>query len=207
MKDKTKLMFKRLCIALMACTFALGIHAQTVGSVYRIVSTNTGKAITNNGNYNPDAPIVMGSTDENDKSQMWALISDGTEGTYGLYNIGSKLAIDMALESKNPGKLLHWKPNLNNQNQVFGIHSPGIAGSAIQLLCAADPSMAVTEYDNGELWMKKDLSNTSTYFELKEIINVEDNKAPLPYFTYIIKNVGTGLVLSNGGSKDNDARI
>ena len=207
MKDKTKLMFKRLCIALMACTFALGIHAQTVGSVYRIVSTNTGKAITNNGNYNPDAPIVMGSTDENDKSQMWALISDGTEGTYGLYNIGSKLAIDMALESKNPGKLLHWKPNLNNQNQVFGIHSPGIAGSAIQLLCAADPSIAVTEYDNGELWMKKDLSNTSTYFELKEIINVEDNKAPLPYFTYIIKNVGTGLVLSNGGSKDNDARI
>ena len=207
MKDKTKLMFKRLCIALMACTFALGIHAQTVGSVYRIVSTNTGKAITNNGNYNPDAPIVMGSTDENDKSQMWALISDGTEGTYGLYNIGSKLAIDMALESKNPGKLLHWKPNLNNQNQVFGIHSPGIAGSAIQLLCAADPSMAVTEYDNGELWMKKDLSNTSTYFELKEIINVEDNKVPLPYFTYIIKNVGTGLVLSNGGSKDNDARI
>ena len=207
MNEKRKSTGRRLYIALMACTFALGIHAQTVGSVYRIVSTNTGKAITNNGNYNPDAPIVMGSTDENDKSQMWALISDGTEGTYGLYNIGSKLAIDMALESKNPGKLLHWKPNLNNQNQVFGIHSPGIAGSAIQLLCAADPSMAVTEYDNGELWMKKDLSNTSTYFELKEIINVEDNKAPLPYFTYIIKNVGTGLVLSNGGSKDNDAMI
>ena len=207
MKDKTKLMFKRLCIALMACTFALGIHAQTVGSVYRIVSTNTGKAITNNGNYNPDAPIVMGSMDENDKSQMWALINDGTEGTYGLYNIGSKLAIDMALESKNPGKLLHWKPNLNNQNQVFNIHSPGIAGSAIQLLCAGNPGKVLTEYENGELWMADDLTNTSTYFELKEVVNVEENPIPLPYFTYMIKSLSTNLVLSNGGSNENDALI
>ncbi|MBR3981826.1 MAG: DUF4981 domain-containing protein [Bacteroidaceae bacterium] len=207
MNEKRKSTGRRLYIALMACTFALGIHAQTVGSVYRIVSTNTGKAITNNGNYNPDAPIVMGSMDENDKSQMWALISDGTEGTYGLYNIGSKLAIDMALESKNPGKLLHWKPNLNNQNQVFNIHSPGIAGSAIQLLCAGDPGKVLTEYENGELWMMNDLTNTSTYFELKEIVSAEDNSIPLPYFTYMIRSLSTNLVLSNGGSNDNDALI
>lgn len=207
MTNQTNLSKGRLLFVLLSCLFAMGASSQTVGSIYRIVSSNTGKAMTNNGNYNPDAPIVMGELDADDKSQMWALISDGSEGTYGLYNMGSKLSIDMALESKNPGKLLHWKPNLNNQNQVFNIQSPGIAGSAIQLLCAAEPNKVVTEYDNGELWMKNDLSNTSTYFELKEIVNVEDNKAPLPYLTYIIKNVSTGLVLSNGGSNENDAKI
>ena len=198
---------KRIPIFLLSGFFVLCASSQTVGSIYRIVSSNTGKAMTNNGNHNPDAPIVMGELDADDKSQMWALISDGSEGSYGLYNMGSKLSIDMALQSKNPGKLLHWKPNLNNQNQVFNIQSPGIAGSAIQLLCAAEPNKAVTEYANGELWMKNDLTNTSTYFELKEIINVEDNKAPLPYFTYIITNKNTGLVLSNGGSNENDAKI
>ena len=198
---------KRILVLLLSGFFALCASSQTVGSIYRIVSSNTGKAMTNNGNHTPDAPIVMGEFDEDDKSQMWALISDGTEGNYGLYNMGSKLSIDMALQSSKPGKLLHWKPNLNNQNQVFSIQSPGIAGSAIQLLCAADPAKVVTEYDNGDLWMKNDLSNTSTYFELKEIVNVEDNKAPLPYLTYIIKNVSTGLVLSNGGSNENDAKI
>jgi hypothetical protein len=73
--------------------------------------------------------------------------------------MGSKLSIDMALESKNPGKLLHWKPNLNNTNQIFKIHSPGIAGSAIQLLCAENPNLAIMEYENGELWMKNELTN------------------------------------------------
>ena len=207
MTNQTNLSKGRLLFVLLSCLFAMGASSQTVGSIYRIVSSNTGKAMTNNGNHKPDAPIVMGEFDEDDKSQMWALISDGTEGNYGLYNMGSKLSIDMALQSSKPGKLLHWKPNLNNQNQVFSIQSPGIAGSAIQLLCAADPAKVVTEYDNGDLWMKNDLSNTSTYFELKEIVNVEDNKAPLPYLTYIIKNVSTGLVLSNGGSNENDAKI
>ena len=198
----------RIPIFLLSGFFALCASSQTVGSIYRIVSSNTGKAMTNNGNHKPDAPIVMGDLAEDDKSQMWALISDGTEGSYGLYNMGSKLSIDMALQhEKAPGKLLHWKPNLNNQNQVFNIQSPGIAGSAIQLLCAGDNGKVLTEYENGELWMKNDLSNTSTYFELKEIVNVEDNKAPLPYLTYIITNKSTGLVLSNGGSKDNDAKI
>ena len=199
---------KRIPIMILSGFFALSASSQTVGSIYRIVSSNTGKAMTNAGNHKPDAAIVMGDLDENDKSQYWALISDGTEGNYGLYNMGSKLSIDMALKhEKAPGKLLHWKPNLNNENQVFNIHSPGIAGSAIQLLCAGDNGKVLTEYENGELWMKGDLSNTSTYFELKEIVNVEDNKAPMPYFTYVITNKNTGKVLSNGGSKENNAKI
>ena len=199
---------KRIPIMLLSGFFALSASSQTVGSIYRIVSSNTGKAMTNAGNHKPDAPIVMGEFDEDDKSQYWALISDGTEGNYGLYNMGSKLSIDMALKhDKAPGKLLHWKPNLNNENQVFNIHSPGIAGSAIQLLCAGDNGKVLTEYENGELWMKGDLSNTSTYFELKEIVNVEDNKAPMPYFTYVITNKNTGKVLSNGGNKENNAKI
>ena len=89
---------KRIPIMLLSGFFALSASSQTVGSIYRIVSSNTGKAMTNAGNHKPDAPIVMGEFDEDDKSQYWALISDGTEGNYGLYNMGSKLSIDMALK-------------------------------------------------------------------------------------------------------------
>ena len=207
MIKSSNLMVKQWFMLTLTCVFALSASAQTIGSIYRVVSFNTGKAMTNAGNHAPDAPIVMGDLDENDKSQLWALISDGDTESYGLYNMGSKLSIDMALESKNPGKLLHWKPNLNNTNQIFKIHSPGIAGSAIQLLCAENPNLAIMEYENGELWMKNELTNTSTYFELKEVVNVQDNISPLPYFTYQIKNVNTGKVLSNGGNNENNAKI
>ena len=199
---------KRLFMPILASILTLSTSAQTVGSVYRIVSSNTGKAMTNAGNYTADAAIVMGDLSEDDKGQMWALIRDGEGENYGFYNMGSKLSIDMALESKNPGKLLHWKANLSNPNQVFKIQSPGIAGSAIQMLCAENPNLAVTEYENGELWMVGDnLTNTSTYFELKEVMSVHEHNEPLPYFTYQIKNLNTGLVLSNGGNNENNAKI
>mgnify|MGYP002513750198 CR=1 FL=1 len=47
-----------LFIAFTALFASIGINAQTVGSVYRIVSSNTGKAVTNNGNINADAQVV-----------------------------------------------------------------------------------------------------------------------------------------------------
>ena len=208
MIKQLQLTVKRGMTLLLMCVLTLSANAQTVGSIYRIVSSNTGKAMTNAGRYELDAPIVMGDLDENDKSQLWALISDGDTESYGFYNLGSKLGIDMALENdKAPGKLLHWKPNLSNVNQIFKIQSPGIAGSAVQLLSAEKTSVAVTEQANGELWMKNELTNTSTYFELKEVMNANEHSIPLPYFTYQIKNINTGLVLSNGGSKENNAKI
>jgi beta-galactosidase len=207
MMKLSSFMVKRFLLCVLTGVFALSASAQTVGSIYRIVSSNTGKAMTNAGNYDPDAAIVMGDMAEDDKGQMWALIRDGEGENYGFYNMGSKLSIDMALESKNPGKLLHWKANLSNPNQVFKIQSPGIAGSAIQMLCAENPTLAVTEYENGELWMADNLTSTSTYFELKEVMSVNEHNTPLPYFTYQIKNLNTGMVLSNGGNNDNNAKI
>ena len=198
---------KKCSMLLLASMLTLSASAQTVGSIYRIVSSNSGKAMTNAGNFSADAAIVMGSVEETDEGQLWALIRDGEGEDYGFFNIGSKLSIDMALQSKNPGKLLHWKPNLSNTNQVFKIQSPGIAGSAIQMLCAEAPTLAVTEYENGELWMADNLTSTSTYFELREVKSVHEHNTPLPYFTYQIKNVNTGMVLSNGGSNENNAKI
>ena len=145
---------KRLFFTLLAVVVAIAVSAQSVGSIYRIVSYTTGKAITNNGNPAADAPVVMGEYDQADDNQQWAIISDGAGENCGLMNVASRQCIDMALSAQKAGCLLQWKPNMNNQNQVFKIHSPGIAGSAVQLLCAADPTLAVTEYANGELWMQ-----------------------------------------------------
>ena len=202
-----KTLLHRLFVVSTALLSMVSVSAQTIGSVFRVVSYNTGKVMSNAGNNNLDAQIVMEDLKESDKSQMWILINDGTPETYGLYNVGSKLSVDMALESKNPGRLLHWKPNLSNSNQVFDIHSPGIAGNAIQFLCSSNSSLVLTEYSNGELWMKNDLTDINTYFKLEEIINVEDNKEPFPYQTYQINNIATGLVLSNGGNMENNAPI
>ena len=208
MIKQLQLTVKRGIALLLMCVLTLSANAQTVGSIYRIVSSNTGKAMTNAGNYTADAAIVMGDLDENDEGQMWALIRDGEGENYGFFNIGSKLSIDMALANeKNPGKLLHWKPNLSNPNQIFKIQSPGIAGSAVQLLSAENPSVAATELANSELWMKDELTNTSTYFELKEVMSVNEHNIPLPYFTYQIKNINTGMVISNGGNYENNAKI
>ncbi len=183
------------------------VSAQTAGTIYRIVSTNTGKAMTVNGNHNLDAPIVMDTQSSDDKDQMWALINDGIEDSYGLMNIASRKSIDMALSSANAGNLLQWKPNLSNSNQVFNIKSPGIAGSAMQMLCASNPTLVVTENTDGTLQMLSDLTSTNTYFEFKEVISANDNTIPLPYFTYNIHPLNSNGVLSNGGSNDNDAPI
>ncbi len=207
MKSKNKPLhtFRAVLLLSVCCLFTSMVSAQTAGTIYRIVSTNTGKAMTVDGNHDANAPVVMGTQSADDKDQMWALISDGTEDSYGLMNVASRKSIDMALGST--GKLLLWKTNLNNSNQVFNIKSPGIDGSAMQMLCAADPTRVVTENSNGTLSVLSDLTSTSTYFEFKEIVSAKDNTMPLPYFTYNIHPFNGDGVLSNGGSNDNDALI
>lgn len=199
---------RRLVFTLFAMAVVFSVCSQTVGSVYRILSYSTNKAVSNNSSQTAAAPVVMADLDTNDEGQLWVLISDGTAEKYGFMNVASRQSIDMALSSdSNAGCLLQWKPNLNNENQAFNIHSPGIAGSAIQLLCAADPTLVVTEYDNGELWMGNELTNPSTYFLLQKVVDAEDNKIPMPYQTYIIRSVTHNVALSNGGNFDNDALI
>ncbi len=197
--------FRMTLVALVCTMFCSVVYAQMPGTIYRIVSTNSGKAVTVNGNHANDAQIVMGTLSADDKDQMWTLISDGSPDTYGLMNVGSRRSIDMA--PSNDGKLLQWTTSLENANQVFSIKSPGIAGSAMQLLNASNPSMAVTEKADGTLQMLSDLTDTNTYFELTEIVSANDNAMPLPYFTYQISPLNGNGVLSNGGSNDNDALI
>lgn len=196
-----------LFVALLS--LALPSGAQIPGTIYRIVSVNSGKAMSVDGLHGADNPVVMSVSDEESKDQMWTLISDGTENGYGLMNVGSRMSIDMALSStgEGKGKLLQWKPNLSNDNQVFRIQSPGIAGSAMQMLCASDPSMAVTEMEDGTLCMLSDLTSTDTYFEFHEVESINGSNLPLPYFTYNIRPLNGDGVLSNGGNSDNNALI
>ncbi len=197
----------RVMFVSLVCGIISGsaVYAQMPGTIYRIVSTNSGKAVTVNGNYSNNAPIVMGALSTTNKDQMWALISDGSSDTYGLMNVASRRSIDMA--PTNGDKLLQWTTSLENVNQIFNIKSPGIAGSAMQLLNASNPSMAVTEKADGTLQMLSDLTDTNTYFELAEVVSANDNAMPLPYFTYHISPLNGNGVLSNGDNNDNDALI
>lgn len=185
------------------CTSTIA-KAQNVGSIYRIVSNGSDKAVTSMGD-DLSSAVELADVDEDNESQMWALISNSNTETYGLYNIASCRSIDMALQ--NNGKLLQWKTDLSNTNQVFTIKSPGIAGSAVQLLCASDESKAVTRDANGALWMRQDLTSTDTYFEMVEVADVMEHHIPLPFRTYIITSVASGKAISNGGRMDNDAVI
>lgn len=205
---KKKQFIRRMAVSILGVATALGATAQTVGSIYRIVSTNSGKAMTTAGEYTNDSPVILEEVDNNSSDQLWAVISNSNSERYGLFNIASRKSVDMALESTtNKGKLLLWNSNLNNSNQVFTISSPGIAGSAMQFICADDPTRVMTSNNIDELWMASDFTNTDTYFELKEVISAEENNIPLPYRTYIISSYVTGKALSNGGSVENDALI
>ena len=197
---------KRYIFLCLALGIAHTSHAQTVGTIYRLVATGTNKAMTTAGNGELRAPILLGDRDEADKSQLWALISTNANSeNYGFYNIGTQKSIDMALQ--NNGKLLQWKTDLDNTNQIFTLHSPGIAGSAMQLLCASDPTKAVTRNAQDELWMKSDLNDTLTYFELEEVMSPMECTMPVPYRTYQIVSHTSGKALSNKGNMNNDAAI
>ena len=200
---------RKYLVLLLLSAIGLMTEAQNTGNIYRILCyNNKALCVTNNGSTDNDAIVVLGDTLTDENSQLWMYVApDGVEGGFSLYNLKSGRNIDMAPKANPAWRLLQWDADFSSDNQKFTIHSPGIAGSAMQFLMYSDNSRVMTVHSDSTLWMDQDLSNTDTYFQLEQVKGVTDITKPFAYVTYQIISKKFGTVLSNRKSKDNDALI
>ena len=200
----------RIMLLMLTAAFNLVTYAQNTGNIYRIRSaspTGEGKYVTAMDN-KLNAAIELADKDDSNEYQLWAIVApQGVENGCAFYNIGTKMSIDMApTVTKDRYKLLHWNAKFN-ENQMFEIHSPGIAGSAIQLISKAENDRVLTKRDDFTLWMDQDMSDEDTYFELEEVKDYSELNFPVPFVSYNIISYSHKTQLSNRLSMENDAPI
>ncbi len=188
-----------------ACLFTVvELWAQpTDGYVYRILSADGSKAMTNREVKTHNALLYMDDVDGTSFAQQWTFYQVGD--AWLVYNYDCGQAADMALTSSSPGRLLQWEPT-SSSNQCFAVQPVAGAVGLVQLLCAADPAQAVTIQADGGLKMTKSLTDEATYFRL-ETTGTQHGAIALLNRYYTIAHAGTGYVLGNRDVKENDALI
>ena len=188
-----------------ACLFTVvELWAQpTDGYVYRILSADGSKAMTNREVKTHNALLYMDDVDGTSFAQQWTFYQVGD--AWLVYNYDCGQAADMALTSSSPGRLLQWEPT-SSSNQCFAVQPVAGAAGLVQLLCAADPAQAVTIQADGGLKMTKSLTDEATYFRL-ETTGTQHGAIALSNRYYTIAHAGTGYVLGNRDVKENDALI
>lgn len=201
---------KKYPLLLLAVLVSVITTAQNTGNIYRILSypsTGNSKAITADIS-GQNGSVDMKDLNEEDTCQIWAFIAkDGIDNGFSLLNLKTFQNIDMASKADPAYKVLQWTPEFSNENQNFIIHSPGIAGSAIQLLKANNQDRVLTIHSDNSLWMDNDKSKDSTYFELQELMDYRDVTFPLPYVTYNLVSTYAGTVISNRKDGSDNATL
>lgn len=174
------------------------------GRIYRILSSESGLAVSNGDKGEDDAPITLVASNSNSAGQEWMFLPvDGEENVYVICNPNYNKAIDMAPKATPSWVLLQWSINMNNDNQRFLYEANESGNGTFRMYCAVDQSRILTALDDGRLKMETDKSSAATYFRL------EDTGVSVPYagLSYAITHVATGRVLSNRKSFANDAPI
>ena len=177
------------------------------GGVYRLVNVSTGKAVTNGNVGAHNTYLSVADVDVASKGQEWAFISlSDKEPVFTLYNDNYGQAVDMALSSLNPGKLLQWEATCT-YNQSFYVTVVDETEGVVQLSCNSDRSKVLQLQDNGSLVMVSGASGESTLFRIEYVKNVTVNNIPVIGKYFIIRDVETGKALNVRGNHANNARI
>lgn len=195
---------KTLALALTCLLSVAQSWAQPIdGNVYRILSADGSKAMTNREVKTHNALLYMDNVDATSFAQQWTFYQVGD--AWLVYNYDCGQAADMALTAGNPGRLLQWEPT-SSSNQCFAVQPVAGTANLVQLLCAADPAQAVAVQADGGLKMTKSLTDEATYFRL-EATSTQHGAIALLNRYYTIAHAGTGYVLGNRDVKENDALI
>lgn len=196
-----RLIFCSLFLVFFQQAFATELNS---GTVYRLVHQATGLVLSNGNNAENDAQIQLASADTQEWGQEWALIgvSEGIP-EYALVNPSSQKAVDMAPALNY---MVQWTYSGTNSNQMFRIEPVADQPNIYQLLNAN--SQVMTMVKDGTVYkaqMGNDLSSADTYFRFEEL----DRKIDFPCagLYYLLKNVSSGEVLTNGQSTEPGTRI
>ena len=107
------------------------------GGVYRLVNVATGKAVTNGNAAVHNIYLSVADVDNASLGQEWTFVSlADKEPVFALFNDNYGQAVDMALSSSSPGKLLQWEATCTD-NQSFVVNVVDASAGNIQNQCIA----------------------------------------------------------------------
>ena len=175
--------------------------------VYRLVNVATGKAVTNGNVAAHNTYLNVADVDNTSPGQEWTFVSlSAKEPLFVLYNENYGQAIDMALSSGTPGKLLQWEATCTD-NQSFAVNVVDASAGIVQLLCKADRELVLKVQGDGSLLMEKGATGEHTHFRLEFVKQNKIDYLPVIDRYFIIREQGSGNALNTRGVKDNNARV
>ena len=197
-----------LFVALMlAASVTFAASFPQADGVYRLVNVATGKAVTNGNVAAHNTYLSVADVDDSSLGQEWTFVSLSSKNpVFALYNDNYGQAIDMALSSGTPGKLLQWEATCTD-NQSFLVNVVDASEGIVQLLCKSNQSLVLKVQGNGSLLMEENAAGEYTHFRLQYVKQNVVNNLPVIDRYFIIREVGSGKALNTRGNNGNNSRI
>ena len=197
-----------LFVALMlVASFAFAASFPQADGVYRLVNVATGKAVTNGNVAAHNTYLSVADVDNASQGQEWTFVSlSAKEPLFVLYNENYGQAIDMALSSGTPGKLLQWDATCTD-NQSFVVNVIDASAGIVQLLCKGDRELVLKVQGDGSLLMEKGATGEHTHFRLEFVKQNKVDYLPVIDRYFIIREQGSGYALNTRGNNANNARV
>ena len=197
-----------LFVALMlAASVTFAASFPQANGVYRLVNVATGKAVTNGNVAAHNTYLSVADVDDSSLGQQWTFVSlSSKKPVFALYNDNYGQAIDMALSSGTPGKLLQWEATCTD-NQSFMVNVVNEAEGVVQLLCKSSQALVLKVQGDGSLQMVENATGEYTHFRLQYIKQNVVNNLPVIDRYFIIREVESGKALNTRGNNANNARI
>ena len=197
-----------LFVALMlAASVTFAATFPQADGVYRLVNVATGKAVTNGNVAAHNTYLSVADVDDSSLGQEWTFVSLSSKNpVFALYNDNYGQAIDMALSSGTPGKLLQWEATCTD-NQSFLVNVVDASEGIVQLLCKSNQSLVLKVQGNGSLLMEENAAGEYTHFRLQYVKENVVNNLPVIDRYFIIREKESGNALNTRGNNANNARI
>ena len=146
-KMKKTLLF--LVALLLSTVASFAASFPQADGVYRLVNVATGKAVTNGNVATHNTYLSVADVDDTSLGQEWTFVSlSDKEPLFVLYNENYGQAIDMALSSGTPGKLLQWEATCTD-NQSFVVNVVDASARIVQLQCRSDRELVLKVQGDG----------------------------------------------------------
>ena len=191
----------------LVASFTFAASFPQADGVYRLVNVATGKAVTNGNVAAHNTYLSVADVDNASLGQEWTFVSlSGKEPVFALYNENYGQAIDMALSSSTPGKLLQWEATCTD-NQSFAVNVVDASAGVVQLLCKGDRELVLKVQGDGSLLMENNATGEHTHFRLEYVKQNKVDYLPVIDRYFIIREQSSGYALNTRGVKDNNARV
>ena len=191
----------------LVASFTFAASFPQADGVYRLVNVATGKAVTNGNVAAHNTYLSVADVDNASLGQEWTFVSlSGKDPVFALYNENYGQAIDMALSSTTPGKLLQWEATCTD-NQSFAVNVVDASAGIVQLLCKGDRELVLKVQGDGSLLMENNATGEHTHFRLEYVKQNKVDYLPVIDRYFIIREQSSGYALNTRGNNANNARV